>query len=43
VVSVAVDDLEECLDERPALAGTREALAARNLLRSTLRAASRIG
>jgi tetratricopeptide (TPR) repeat protein len=43
VVRVAVDDLEECLAERPALAGTREALAARDLLRTTLRAATQAG
>jgi len=33
---VALDDLEESLSERPALATTREAIAARELLRSTL-------
>jgi tetratricopeptide (TPR) repeat protein len=43
VVRVAVDDLEEMLNERPAFASTREAIAARDLLRSTLRAASRAG
>jgi tetratricopeptide (TPR) repeat protein len=43
VVRVALDDLEECLAERPALASTREAVAARDLLRSTLRAVSRAG
>ena len=43
VVRVAIDDLEECLAERPALRGTREAIAARDLLRSTLRAASEAG
>jgi tetratricopeptide (TPR) repeat protein len=43
VVRVALDDLEETLNERPALAGTREAIAARDLLRSTLRAASQAG
>jgi tetratricopeptide (TPR) repeat protein len=43
VVQVALDDLEESLAERPALAGTREAIAARDLLRSTLRAASQAG
>jgi tetratricopeptide (TPR) repeat protein len=43
VVRVALDDLEESLSERPALAGTREAIAARDLLRSTLRAASQAG
>jgi tetratricopeptide (TPR) repeat protein len=36
VVRVALDDLEETLNERPALASTREAIAARDLLRSTL-------
>lgn len=41
VVRMGLDDLEECLAERPALAGTREAIAARELLRSTLRVASR--
>jgi Flp pilus assembly protein TadD len=41
VVRMGLDDLEECLIERPALAGTREAIAARELLRSTLRVASR--
>jgi tetratricopeptide (TPR) repeat protein len=40
VVRMGLDDLEECLAERPALAATREALAARDLLRSTLRVAS---
>ncbi len=39
VVRVALDDLEETLNERPALASTGEAIAARDLLRSTLRAA----
>ena len=43
VVRVALDDLEESLTERPALASTREAIAARDLLRSTLRAAYRAG
>jgi tetratricopeptide (TPR) repeat protein len=43
VVRVALDDLEESLAERPALANTREAIAARDLLRSTFRAASRAG
>ncbi len=43
VVRVALDDLEEMLNERPAFASTREAIAARDLLRSTLRAASRAG
>ena len=41
VVRMGLDDLEECLAERPALASTREAVAARDLLRSTLRAATR--
>jgi tetratricopeptide (TPR) repeat protein len=40
---VALDDLEESLAERPALATTREAIAARDLLRSTLRAAYQTG
>jgi tetratricopeptide (TPR) repeat protein len=40
VVRMGLDDLEECLFERPALAATREAIAARDLLRSTLRVAS---
>jgi tetratricopeptide (TPR) repeat protein len=40
VVRMGLDDLEECLVERPALAATREAIAARDLLRSTLRVAS---
>ena len=43
VVRVALDDLEESLAERPALATTREAIAARDLLRSTYRAAYRAG
>ena len=43
VVRVAIDDLDECLAERPALATTREAIAARDLLRSTLRATYRAG
>jgi Flp pilus assembly protein TadD len=43
VVRMGLDDLEECLAERPALAATREAIAARDLLRSTLRVASRPG
>lgn len=43
VVRVALDDLEETLNERPALASTREAIAARDLLRSTLRTPSRAG
>jgi tetratricopeptide (TPR) repeat protein len=43
VVRVALDDLEESLTERPALATTREAIAARDLLRSTLRSAYRAG
>jgi Flp pilus assembly protein TadD len=41
VVRMGLDDLEECLSERPALASTREAIAARDLLRTTLRLASR--
>jgi tetratricopeptide (TPR) repeat protein len=41
VVRMGLDDLEECLVERPALAGTREAIATRDLLRSTLRVASK--
>jgi tetratricopeptide (TPR) repeat protein len=41
VVRMGLDDLEECLAERPALASTREAIAARDLLRTTLRLASR--
>jgi Flp pilus assembly protein TadD len=41
VVRMGLDDLEECLSERPALAATREAIAARDLLRTTLRLASR--
>lgn len=40
---VALDDLEESLAERPALATTREAIAARDLLRSTLRVAFQAG
>lgn len=43
VVRVALDDLDECLSERPALATTREAIAARDLLRSTMRAAYQAG
>lgn len=43
VVRMGLDDLEECLSERPALAATREAIAARDLLRSTLRVAVRAG
>jgi hypothetical protein len=43
VVRMGLDDLEESLAERPALAATREAIAARDLLRSTLRVASRAG
>ena len=43
VVRMGLDDLEESLAERPALAATREAIAARDLLRSTLRVASRTG
>jgi Flp pilus assembly protein TadD len=41
VVRMGLDDLEECLSERPALAATREAIAARDLLRTTLRVAYR--
>jgi Flp pilus assembly protein TadD len=41
IVRMGLDDLEECLSERPALAATREAIAARELLRSTLRVAIR--
>ncbi|MDQ4109181.1 MAG: hypothetical protein M3138_10305, partial [Actinomycetota bacterium] len=40
IVRMGLDDLEECLAERPALAATGEAIAARDLLRSTLRVAS---
>jgi tetratricopeptide (TPR) repeat protein len=43
VVRVALDDLEEALGERPALAASQEAMTIRNLLRSTLFAASRTG
>ena len=43
IVRMGLDDLEECLAERPALAATREAIAARDLLRSTLRATTRTG
>jgi tetratricopeptide (TPR) repeat protein len=43
VVRVALDDLEESLAERRALATTREAIAARDLLRSTLRSAAQTG
>jgi tetratricopeptide (TPR) repeat protein len=43
VVRMGLDDLEECIAERPALAATREAIAARDLLRSTLRTAVRAG
>ena len=43
VVRMGLDDLEECLAERPALAATREAITARDLLRSTLRAATQTG
>ncbi len=42
-VIVAMDDLEETLGERPGLAASREAMAARELLRSTLRADARAG
>lgn len=43
VVRVALDDLEESLAERRALATTREAIAAHDLLRSTLRSAAQTG
>jgi tetratricopeptide (TPR) repeat protein len=43
VVRMGLDDLEECLAERPALAATREAITARDLLRSTLRVAASAG
>jgi tetratricopeptide (TPR) repeat protein len=43
VVRMGLDDLEECLAERPALAATREAIAARDLLRGTLRATAKAG
>jgi tetratricopeptide (TPR) repeat protein len=43
VVRMGLDDLEECLAERPALAATREAITARDLLRSTLRVATARG
>ena len=43
IVRVAIDDLDECLSERPALATTCEAIAARDLLVSTLPADSRVG
>lgn len=43
VLQMGLDDLEECLAERPALAATREAIAARDLLRTTLRAAAYTG
>jgi hypothetical protein len=43
VVRVALDDLEESLAERRALATTREAIAARDLLRSTLRTTAQAG
>jgi tetratricopeptide (TPR) repeat protein len=43
VVRVALDDLEESLAERPALGTTREAITARDLLRSTLRMVSQAG
>jgi tetratricopeptide (TPR) repeat protein len=43
VVRVALDDLDECLTERPALAATREAIAARDLLASTLPTESPVG
>jgi tetratricopeptide (TPR) repeat protein len=43
VIRVALDDLEDLLTERPALGTTREAIAARDLLRSTLRAVAQAG
>jgi tetratricopeptide (TPR) repeat protein len=43
VVRVALDDLEEALAERPALASSQEAMTVRNLLRSTLATAARTG
>jgi tetratricopeptide (TPR) repeat protein len=43
VVRMGLDDLEECLAERPALAATREAIAARDLLRGTLLVTSKVG
>jgi tetratricopeptide (TPR) repeat protein len=43
VVRVALDDLEEALGERPALASSREAMSIRGLLRSTLLASSKAG
>jgi tetratricopeptide (TPR) repeat protein len=43
VVRVALDDLEEALGERPALAASREAMSIRGLLRSTLLASSKAG
>ncbi len=43
VVRVALDDLEEALGERPALAASGEAMSIRNLLRSTLLASKRAG
>lgn len=42
-VRVALDDLEEALAERPDLAGTREAMTARLLLRSALVTPQRTG
>lgn len=43
VVRVALDDLEEALGERPALAASREAMSIRGLLRSTLLSSSIAG
>lgn len=43
VIHVALDDLEEALGERPALAASREAMSIRGLLRSTLLASSKAG
>jgi tetratricopeptide (TPR) repeat protein len=43
VIHVALDDLEEALGERPALAASREAKSIRGLLRSTLLASSKAG
>lgn len=43
VVRVALDDLEEALGERPALASSQEAMTIRNLLRQTMLAAAQTG
>jgi tetratricopeptide (TPR) repeat protein len=43
VVRVALDDLEEALGERPALAASREAMSIHGLLRSTLLTSSKAG